>query len=315
MYRKTGHSQQGLVQYREAMQLARQKGERYQLSAAYRDLAKTYRLLNQPDSAYEYIERSRDLVDDIYAADNNRQITLLQTLFDVERKDGEIARLNAQKSIDLIAVSATGIVLLLIAILATVIISRQRLKIRNEQALNQQNQQIFQTKHDLIQAELRNKVLEKTNLNRQLELKGKELTTHTLQIIRKNQVLDDLKNDLMGILADDKRDQKKQIRQVVEKIELDVSQDKYWTDFRSIFDQVHPDFFAQLTRQFPDLTATDLRLIALLKMNIITADMATLLGISLDSLRVARYRLRKKMSLAEGESLTAYIQRFPLPMA
>ncbi|GAB3643802.1 hypothetical protein GCM10027423_44390 [Spirosoma arcticum] len=310
-YRKTGRYAQGLTLYQQAMRLAGQTGERYQLSSAYRDIAKTYQLLNQPDSAYAYIERSRDLVDEIYAADNNRQIALLQTLYDVERKDGEIARLNAQKRIDLMAIIATGVVLLLIASLGVVIISRQRLKIRNERALNQQNQQILQTQNELMQVELKNKQLEEESLKGQLELKSKELTTHTLQIIRKNQVLEELKNDLTAILSDDKRDQKKQLRQLVQKISLSFSQDKYWADFRTIFDQVHPHFFNQLTTQFPDLTATDLRLIALLKMNISSADVATLLGISSDSLRVARYRLRKKICLPEGESLSAYIQRFP----
>ncbi|QDK82579.1 tetratricopeptide repeat protein [Spirosoma sp. KCTC 42546] len=311
VFRKTGRYEEGLKRSREAMQRSQQKGELYQLSAALRDIAKTYRLLNQPDSAYAYLERSRDLVDAIYAADNTRQITLLQTLYDVERKDSEIAQLNAQKRIDFIIILAASVVLVLIGILGAVIISRQRLKIRNEQALNQQNQQIFQTQNELMQVELKNQQLEEENLKGQLELKSKELTTHTLQIIQKNQVLEEIKNDLTAILKDDKRDQKKQIRQLVDKITLNFSQDKYWADFRTIFDQVHPYFFTQLTQQFPDLTATDLRLIALLKMNISSADVATLLGISSDSLRVSRYRLRKKIGLAEGESLSAYIQRFP----
>ncbi|WP_338868322.1 tetratricopeptide repeat protein [Spirosoma sp. SC4-14] len=310
IFRKTGRYARGLAFSRQAMNLARQKGERYQLSSAYRDIAKTYLLMHQLDSAYHYIEISRDLVDEIYAAENNRQITLLQTLYDVERKDSEIAQLNAQKQIDVIAISATAVVLLLIGILAAVIISRQRLKIRNEQALNQQNQQIFQTQNQLMQVALKNKQLEEENLKSQLELKSKELTTHTLQIIQKNQVLEELRNDLTTILKDDKRDQKKQLRQLVQKISLNFSQDKYWADFRAIFEQVHPHFFRDLTQQFPDLTATDLRLIALLKMNINSADVATLLGISPDSLRVSRYRLRKKLGLLEGESLSAYIQRF-----
>lgn len=310
VFRKTGRYQRGLALSREAMQLARRKGEKYQLSSAYRDIAKTYRLLNQPDSAYDYIERSRDLVDEIYASETNQQIALLQTLYDVERKDSEITQLNAQKRINIIAIIAAGIVLLLIGILGAVIISRQRLKIRNEQAINEQNQQIYRTQNELMQVELKNKQLEEENLKGQLGLKSKELTTHTLQIIQKNQVLEEIKNNLIAIVDDDKRDQKKQLRQLVQKISLSFSQDKYWADFRTIFDQVHPHFFGHFTQQFPDLTATDLRLIALLKMNINSPDVATLLGISSDSLRVARYRLRKKLKLSEGESLSAYIQHF-----
>ncbi|WP_461090488.1 tetratricopeptide repeat protein [Spirosoma gilvum] len=314
VFRKTGNYQQGLAYSRKALRMSREKRELYQVSAALRDIAKTYRLMNQPDSAYAYIERSRDLTDEIYGIENNRQITLLQTLYEVERKDSEIDQLNAQKRTDLIIIIATVVVLLLIGVLGVVIISRQRLKLRNQQALHQQNQAIFRTQHELIQAELKNKQLEEENLKSQLELKSKELTAHTLQIIQKNQVLEELKNDLTAILKDDKRDQKKLLRQLAQKIDLSFNQDKYWDDFRNIFDQVHPNFFHTLTQQFPELTATDLRLIALLKMNINSTDVATLLGISPDSLRVARYRLRKKIGLAEGESLSAFIQRFSSPI-
>ena len=310
LYRKTGRYRQALDIYYQVKKLAEQKGEKYQLNGAYRDLGKTYQLMNRHDSAYHYFELSHDLTDEIYATDNNRQIALLQTLYDVEQKDNEIARLSAEKRMNVILTVTAVLVLVLIGVLGAVIISRQRLKIRNEQALNQQNQEIFRTQNELMQVELTNKQLAEENLRYQLELKGKELTSHTLHLIQKNQVLEELKSDLNTILKDDKRDQRKQLKQLVQKIGQSFSQDKNWDDFRTTFDQVHPNFFSNLTRHFPDLTATDLRLIALLKMNMSSADIATMLAISPDSLRVSRYRLRKKLGLAEGESLSGYIQRF-----
>ena len=43
-------------------------------------------------------------------------------------------------------------------------------------------------------------------------------------------------------------------------------------------------------------------------MNLTSQDIATSLGVSLDSLRVMRYRLRKRLNLPAGESLTAFLQ-------
>jgi len=74
------------------------------------------------------------------------------------------------------------------------------------------------------------------------------------------------------------------------------------------FEQVHQSFFDKLKASSENLTANDLRLIALLKMNLNSADISSLLGISQDSLRVVRYRLRKKLNLAQGDSLSAFIQ-------
>ncbi|MBS1604664.1 MAG: hypothetical protein JST42_18505, partial [Bacteroidetes bacterium] len=57
-----------------------------------------------------------------------------------------------------------------------------------------------------------------------------------------------------------------------------------------------------------ELTGNDLRLLSLIKLNLTSGDIATLLGISQDSLRVSRYRLKKKLNLGAEESLTAFIQ-------
>lgn len=309
IFRKTNRYGQALNRYRQVVRLANEQGERYQLNSAYRDLGKTFQLMNQHDSAYQYFELSHDLTDEIYAASNTQQITLLQTLYEVERKDNEIAQLNAENRLSTLLSGAGSLVLLLLAGLGAVIISRQRLKIRNERALSEQNQQILRTQNELMQVELQNKQLASENLTYQLELKSKELTSHTLHLIQKNQVLEELRDELATILKDDKRDQRKQLKQLANKINESFSQDKNWDDFRTTFEQVHPNFFSNLTRQFPDLTSADLRLIALLKMNMNSTDMATLLGISSDSLRVARYRLRKKLGMAEGESLSGFVQR------
>ncbi len=308
--RKTGRYPEALSYYWSAKRLAVIHQETYQLNSTYRDLAKTYRLMQQPDSAIVYLELSHALSDELYTLENNRQIALMQTLYEVEQKNNEIIQLNAAKRIDMILLLAAGLVSVLTGVLAFLYSSRQRMKLRNQQALHEQNNRIFEAKHELVEAELKNRQLQEEILKKQLELKSQSLSTHTLHLIQKNQMLDELKNELTLLVKDDKRDQKKQLRQVIQKINLSFSQDEYWEEFRTVFDQVHQDFVARITQTFPNLTAYDLRVIALLKMNITSADMATLLGITPDSLRVARYRLRKKLNLQEGDSLTAFVRDF-----
>jgi tetratricopeptide (TPR) repeat protein len=308
VYRKTGHHQQGLVYTRQALQLALQTQSQDELASAYRDMARGFELLGQFDSAYYYNEHSRSLVAEIYASTNNQQIAFLETVYEVEKKNNELVRLTSQRRINIIISVAIALVVLLLIVLGIVIISRQRLRIRNEKALNEQNKDIYEKGRDLMQAEIRNKQLEEEKLKTELEVRSKGLSAHTLHLIQKNQLLEELRSKLHEIAEDDKRDQKKQLRQLVQKISLSFNQDNYWDDFRAIFDQVHQTFFTNLKQYADNLTPAELRLVALLRMNLSSADMATLLGISQDSLRVARYRLRKKLNLAEGESLTAFIQ-------
>lgn len=306
--RKTGRFREGLSHSIQSLNLARTHGERYQISSAYYDISKAYNLLNRNDSAFHYLALSRSLLNDIYSEESNKQLALLQTLYEIEKKDSEIAQLTQARRIDTLISIATGVVIILIIVVAALIISRQRLKIRNEQKLRAQHKQVYEAQNQLMEVELKNKKLEEEHLKQQLETKTQELSSYTLHVIRKNQLLEDLRTKLDEMIKDDKRDQRKQIRALSEQIGEGLQDNQHWEEFRGIFEQVHQSFFDRLQQQTGPLTANDLRLIALIKMNLTSADIATLLGISQDSLRVIRHRLRKKLNLAAGDNLSAYIQ-------
>jgi hypothetical protein len=246
------------------------------------------------DSAYHYSELGRNIFLQIFTEDNNKQLALLQTLFEIQQKDDAIERFEIDRQANHYIIMATVLIIILLIALALSIISRQRLKIRNEQKLNEQNQSLYEAQKGAINAEL--------------ELKSKELTSNTLHVIQSNQFLDELRAELHQMLKDDKRDQKKQLQQIVQKINHNINHDNHWKEFSHLFEQIHQTFFDNLKNYCDDLTANDLRLVALIKMNLSSKDMASLFGISLDSLRVARYRLRKKLRIEQGENLSSFIQ-------
>jgi tetratricopeptide (TPR) repeat protein len=307
IYRKTGHYKEALAETRKALYQAEKMNNLHDKGAAWHDLGKAFSLLNQNDSAYHYMELSRRAAIDIYSADNNRQTAFLSVLFDINKKNVEIMNLEHERDINIIIGIATAIVIALLLVLGWVIFSRQRLNIRNASQLARQQQEMHETQQELMQTALQNKQLKEDKLVQELELKGKALTSHTLHVIQKNQLLEDLRKRLEAMARDEKRDQKKQIQQLIQQINLDFNHDQYWNEFREIFEQVHGDFFVKLKNRREDLTSNDFRLAAFIKLNLTSQDMATLLAISLDSLRVSRYRLKKKLNLDEGESLTAFI--------
>ena len=306
--RKTGKFREGLNYSFRTLKMAEKVGDTYQFSGAYNDIAKAYNFLNKNDSAFYYLSVSRNYQGDIYSEESNKQLALLQTLYDTDKKDAEIEKLTQIHKTDLMLAISVGIGILFVMLIAALIISRQRLKIRNDQKLHEQNRQVFEVRNQLMEVDLKNKKLEEENLKQQLELKTRELSNYTLHVIRKNQLLDDLHSKLEAMVKDDRRDQKKQIKQLSDQISSSLSDDNHWEEFRGIFEQVHQSFFERLQLQCDSLTSNDLRLIALIKMNLTTTDIATLLGISLDSLRVLRHRIRKKLNIQQGDNLSSYIQ-------
>lgn len=309
IYSKTGNYTQGLVYAREAMELAWSGQDKYQLQSAYRDMGECFKAMGEADSAYIYLEKSRELVQEIYTGDNQKQIALMQTLYEFEQKNAEIAQLNAGKKVYDTIMVAVILVAILLGLLAFSINSKQKLRIRNEKKLNEQNQEIYLAQKELMESELRMKKMEEENLKQELETSSRELSSHILHLIQKNEVMEEIRTGLTEIIRDDRRDQKKQLRQLLSKINFSFSQDDYWSEFRLIFDKVHASFFTDLKQHCPDLTPSEIRLLALVKMDLESADMAKLLGVTQESLRVMRYRVKKKMRIEAGDSLQQFIRQ------
>lgn len=309
VYSKTGDYIHGLVFARQAMAMAWDEQDKYQLQSAYRDMAESFEAMGNMDSAYVYLEKSRELVQDIYTADNQKQIALLQTVYEFEQKNAEISKLNAGRKVYTIIMVAIIMVALLLVMLGKMVNSRQKLKIQHEQRLNEQQQHIYRTEKDLMESALRMKKMEEESLKEQLDMRSRELSSHILHLIQKNEVMEEVRTGLQEMIRDDKRDQKKQLRQLLSKINFSYAQDDYWNEFRLIFDKVHAEFFNVIKDKSPDLTPSEIRLLALVKMELGSADMAKLLGVTMDSLRVMRYRVKKKLGIDSGDSLQQYVRQ------
>lgn len=306
--RKTGRYRESITQMTRVLHLATAANDPYQEAAALRDLAKAWRLLNQNDSAYEYLDLSRTKLLDIYSMENSKQLAFLQVMNETEKMNTEIEKLQIEHRNTIMLSIAGVVVLLLLVAIGALVISRQRLKIKNEKAVQARNLQQYESQKVLMQADIKSKELQEQHLKQDLDLRARELSAYTLHIIQKNQLLEELRGKLEAMVKDDKRDQKKQLQQLIHQINHNFNHDQYWGEFRSIFEQVHQSFLANLKKYAANLTANDLKLVSLIKMNLAPADIATLLGISPESLKVARYRLRKKINMPHEENLNVFIQ-------
>lgn len=80
-----------------------------------------------------------------------------------------------------------------------------------------------------------------------------------------------------------------------------------WDLFKSNFERVEEHFFSTLTERYPDLTSSDLKFCALLRLNMSTKEIADALNLTTRGVESARYRLRKKFRLGPNDSLTSFI--------
>lgn len=286
IYRKIGKFKLALNYTKQAEQLALKQKNKLQISSAQRDLAKTFNHLKRFDSAYFYSEKAREAYAKSFDANNNKQLNLLQTLFEVQQKNIEINNLSHEKNRNRIFVGFFSSLCILLGILGYLFYSKQKLKNTNDLLR-------FQTDKKAMEAEL--------------DKKNMALSSFTLHIIQKNEFLGTLSTKFYTIIKDDKRDQRKELKQLIGLINDHADLDQTWLDFRTVYEQVHENFFDKLKAISSALTATDLRFLALTKMNLSSQEVATMLGTSQESLRTTRYRIRKKLQLGENDSLIAFL--------
>ena len=148
---------------------------------------------------------------------------------------------------------------------------------------------------------LNSQSLSEKNNTEILEFKNKELTSTALQLIQKDELILDIKEKLSSPNGSDK----KEISQILRAIKINKSLG--WKEFNARFTSVNSAFYSNLSERFPELTQRDHKLCALIKLNFSSKKISMLLGISMESVNTARYRLRKKMGLSPSDNLTEFI--------
>ncbi|MBT8309687.1 MAG: LuxR family transcriptional regulator [Flavobacteriaceae bacterium] len=139
------------------------------------------------------------------------------------------------------------------------------------------------------------------SLKQDIESKNRELAISTMSLIKKNEFLNNLKEELKN------KDNDQGLNSVVKIIDKNLNNTDDWKFFQEAFNNADKDFLKKVKNIHPSLTPNDLKLCAYLRLNLSSKEIAPLLNISPRSVEVKRYRLRKKMQLEHETSLTNYI--------
>jgi tetratricopeptide (TPR) repeat protein len=321
-YRKMGDFEQALVFTGKALTEARKSNNNYEARSALRDFSKLYDLKKEFQLSKIYLDSAYELTDIIYTDEGAQQIALLSTFYELEQKDREIELLDNNKR----NAKLTGWIYLLtgllVCLLLFLIIWRQRVRMKSDRRNLKAQELIVETKQQLMQVELdnarlresklssdlQNQYLLERELQQELELRSQSLSSHTLQLIEKNGLLESLQQSLKKAIKAEGAEKNKQLREVSRQIDFSFHRDRDWSNFEHFFAQVHTSFYDKLKDHLPDISRTEQRLCALIKLKLESKEIAIILGITVDSLRIARYRLKKRLKLDEADSLGSFIE-------
>jgi DNA-binding CsgD family transcriptional regulator len=209
-----------------------------------------------------------------------------------------------------------GYTIILILLVLIIIINARKYinKIRIAEQANQAEKMEVQKKALLEQAEEAEKqviLLKNEKLALENRIKAEEIANSTMELVHKNKMLLDVKETLKVVQKEKNIDSRNHtIKSIVKRIDRDLDNEEKWIVFEKNFDEVHENFLNRLKESHTALTAKDLRLCAYLRMNLSSKEIAPLLRISIRSVEISRYRLRKKLELPREQNLTDYILLF-----
>ena len=181
-------------------------------------------------------------------------------------------------------------------------------KIRKEQRLIQIKYQREQNKllrEKTLENEKHIVMLKNESLQNEIKIKSKQLANNAMALVKKNEVLQDIKNEL-AVNKDSFQDQYS-YKKLIKKLNNSIEHEDEWEVFEQNFNQVHDEFFSKLKGQHPKLTPKDLKVCAYIKMNLANKEIAPLMNISVRGVETHRYRLKKKLRLENDISLTDYL--------
>ncbi|WP_375559210.1 tetratricopeptide repeat protein [Bernardetia sp. OM2101] len=273
---------------------------------ARRNLSYAYYLSGSYKNAFEVLEEYRKLSDSLIQMTNTENLNELEKKYQNEKKQNEIEKLKQEQILYTEREQATktrNILFLIIAIITTIvlllILQLQKTRYKRDIATKEREKE---NQKQIQLLELREKEL-------QIQQYKEQLHRHTHNLLQKNLVLSELREELNSLKEFEDEEQKYKKQKIEELINGRILTEEDWQNYKQIFSNVYPRFFEKLKNDFPKISKAEKRIATLLKLGLSQYDMATILGISEESARKGKYRLRQRLGVESDEATIKLLEQ------
>lgn len=258
-----------------------------------RQLIDYYRSKDDHKQAGRWQESYLAMKDSVNAWENRHMAEQLKVEFEVGEMDKRLQLARKEKKVAELTNWVLYTVLAVVLIAGAVVVYLLK-------RVNQRDRQLLEAKGSLMKALEEKRLSEEQHMRSEIEYRESQLSALTLHMAQKNELLREMSEKISsGARVDDS---------LTKLINRGLVQEKEWADFNTHFESVNKNFYSRLKQHYPGISTNDLRLCALIKLNLSIKEMAVILNISPDSVKTARYRLRKKLNINTEDNLAEFIQ-------
>ncbi len=197
------------------------------------------------------------------------------------QKKLEQERINLEKQRELLLRNSLIIIIILFSVIAILFISRQRIQ-----------------KIKLA--------VEKEKAEADLAIAISKLISFRQSADEKDELIEQYSGQIEQLKKEDEEQKDSEVRAQLEGAILLT--DEQWDEFRKLFEKVHKGFLNNLKKKIPDLTPSEIRFITLSKLKLSPKEMASMLGVSPNTIRIYKFRLRKKLNMDKEWMMDEWIE-------
>ncbi|MBI3238037.1 MAG: tetratricopeptide repeat protein [Flavobacteriia bacterium] len=296
----------------KGMQFARTKKDISTIKLFYSNFSALYNARGDFKKAFAYADSTIKIQEKLFTERMTREFVKQQIVYDTEKKEEQLKaeraktkflrekekREKTEKNILIIFL----VTALIVALLLYFIIRLRSKQIKQSAALLEKEKQL-----NLIvaqKAEQQQQMLEK-----EIELKTKELLSSSNLMLQKQEIILELKEQLVELKITDNSIPDDWFAKLSQTYASSLSIDQEWERFKTHFEHIHTSFFDRLNSLSSDLSETDLRHCAYIKIGMTTKEISSLLNLEPASVQKSRVRLKKKLALSRDEDLIEFIKK------
>ncbi len=138
----------------------------------------------------------------------------------------------------------------------------------------------------------------------------RELVSKSVCATQKQEIMNNLFRELKDIQKMDANEMRDRFNGIVRYFKNLFKSGEDWDEFEKWFTEIHTDFFTNIQVEHPELTQREVKVCALLRLNLLSKDIANLLNVQVNTVEIYRHRIRKKIGLDVDENLSHFFTQF-----
>lgn len=258
---------------------------------------------NNPQKAFEYLQLQYDYNNLIFNEQQNNKIKALEAKYENEKIKQDLRFAKQKNNAKQIQIYLIALLLLLTFVIIFFIIRnhRHKMSINQQQILllDKEKKEALNT-IKLEEEKYARLLAERKLLEIEKEKISKRAMVNTVQIERKNKVLKEIETQL--------NQNDTQLSKISKTLKIEKYTEKQMFSNVDDFHEINPHFFEKLKERNAKLTSLDLKYCAYIYLGLSNKNIASNLNVETKSVRMTKYRIKKKLLLSKEESLENYLE-------